>query len=151
MRLITIISVSLILSACSMLPDTSKLGSMFPESFKFWASDKQSTVVESVVDVESTGEVGAKLEAKTNKEIVPELDADQLEKIEVGQTKKQILAALGPSVDVDTGEALADTYIKDGKIYDVLYFRTNVDGLPDIRALLFEDDKLIGIGWTELK
>tara|TARA_B100001057_G_scaffold459470_1_gene509645 strand:- start:24 stop:398 length:375 start_codon:yes stop_codon:yes gene_type:complete len=124
---------------------------MFPESLKFWTSDKQSTVVESVVGVESTGEVGAKLEAKTNKEIVPELDADQLEKIEVGQTKKQILAALGPSVDVDTGEALADTYIKDGKIYDVLYFRTNVNGLRDIRALLFEDDKLIGIGWTELK
>ena len=134
-----------------MLPDTSKLDSMFPESLKFWTSDKQSTVVESVVGVESTGEVGAKLEAKTNKEIVPELDADQLEKIEVGQTKKQILAALGPSVDVDTGEALADTYIKDGKIYDVLYFRTNVNGLRDIRALLFEDDKLIGIGWTELK
>ena len=151
MRLITIISVSLILSACSMLPDTSKLDSMFPESLKFWASDEQSTVVESVVDVEPTGGVGAKLEAKTNKEIIPELDADQLAKIEVGQTKIQILGALGPLVDVDPGEALADTYVKDGKIYDVLYFRTNVDGVRDIRALLFEDDKLIGIGWTELK
>ena len=151
MRLITIISVSLILSACSMLPDTSKLDSMFPESLKFWASDKQSAVVESVVDVEPTGEVGAKLEAKTNKEIVPELDADQLAKIEVGQTKKQILGVLGPLVNLVTDEALADNYVKDGKVYDVFYFRTNAKGVRDIRALLFEDDKLIGIGWTELK
>ena len=151
MRLITIISVSLILSACSMLPDTSKLDSMFPESLKFWDSDKKSTVVESVIDVKPTGEVGAELEAKTNKEIIPELDADQLAKIEVGQTKKQILGVLGPLVNLVTDEALADNYVKDGKIYDVFYFRTNVNGVRDIRALLFEDDNLIGIGWTELK
>ncbi len=151
MRLITIISVSLILSACSMLPDTSKLDSMFPESLKFWDSDKKSTVVESVIDVKPTGEVSAELEAKTNKEIIPELDADQLAKIEVGQTKKQILGVLGPLVNLVTDEALADKYVKDGKIYDVFYFRTNVNGVRDIRALLFEDDNLIGIGWTELK
>jgi len=154
MRLLTTFLVSLILSACSMLPETSKLNSMFPESlkfdFQFWGSDKERTVVESVIDMRSAGEAGTKVEAETNKEIVPEFDADQLARVEVGQTKKQILDLLGPSADVDTGETLADHYVKDGEVYDVLYFRTTVNGVEDIRALLFEDDQLIGIGWTKL-
>jgi len=154
MRLITIIFISLSLSACSMLPDASKLDSMFPESLKFdlpfWGSDKESTVVESVIDGQPTRETVANFEAESNKQIVPELDPDQLARVEVGQTKKQILAILGPSADVDTGETLADHYVKDGEVYDVLYFRTKLNGVEDIRAFLFEADQLIGIGWTKL-
>ena len=57
MRLITIILISLSLSACSMVPEASRLGSVFPESlkfdFKFWDSDEEKTVVESVIDGQS--------------------------------------------------------------------------------------------------
>tara|TARA_B100000524_G_scaffold326114_1_gene209420 strand:+ start:766 stop:1152 length:387 start_codon:yes stop_codon:yes gene_type:complete len=127
---------------------------MFPESLKFdlpfWGSDKESTVVESVIDGQPTRETVANFEAESNKQIVPELDPDQLARVEVGQTKKQILAILGPSADVDTGETLADHYVKDGEVYDVLYFRTKLNGVEDIRAFLFEADQLIGIGWTKL-
>ena len=57
MRPITIIFISLSLSACSMMPEASRLDSVFPESlkfdFKFWDSDEEKTVVESVIDGQS--------------------------------------------------------------------------------------------------
>lgn len=153
MRLITIIFISLSLSACSMIPEASRLDSVFPESlkfdFKFWDSDEEKTVVESVIDGQSAEGVDTG-EVLSNKEIVPELDAGQLALVEVGQTKQQVLAILGPSADVGTGETLADHYVKDGEVYDVLYFRTNASGVKDIRALLFKSNQLIGIGWTAL-
>ena len=154
MRPITIIFILFSLSACSMLPEASKLDSMLPNSlkfdFKFWGSDEEKTVVESIVDEQSGREVDTAVVVLPNKEIVPELDAGQLAQVEVGQTKQQVLEILGPSADMDLGEALADHYVKDGEVYDVLYFRTNVSGVRDIRALLFKADQLIGIGWTTL-
>ena len=154
MRLITIIFILFSLPACSMLPEAPKLDSMLPNSlkfdFKFWGSDEEKTVVESVVDGQPDRDVGNTVEALPNKEIVPELDAGKLARVEVGQTKEQVLEILGPSLGVDTGETLADHYVKDGEVYDVLYFRTNVSGVRDIRALLFKADQLIGIGWTTL-
>ena len=154
MRPITIIFILFSLSACSMLPEASKLDSMLPNSlkfdFKFWGSDEEKTVVESIVDEQSGREVDTAVVVLPNKEIVPELDAGQLAQVEVGQTKEQVLEILGPSLGVDTGETLADHYVKDGEVYDVLYFRTNVSGVRDIRALLFKADQLIGIGWTTL-
>ena len=154
MRLITISFILFSLSACSMLPETSKLDSMLPNSlkfnFKFWGSDEEKMVVESVVDGQLGSEADTTVEVLPNKEIVPELDAEQLAQVEVGQTKQQVLEILGPSLGVDTGETLADHYVKDGEVYDVLYFRTNVSGVRDIRALLFKADQLIGIGWTTL-
>ena len=154
MRPITIIFILFSLSACSMFPEASKLDSMLPNSlkfdFKFWGSDEEKTVVESVVDEQSGREVDTAVAVLPNKEIVPELNAGQLAQVEVGQTKQQVLEILGPSADMDLGEALADHYVKDGEVYDVLYFRTNVSGVRDIRALLFKADQLIGIGWTTL-
>ncbi len=84
------------------------------------------------------------------KEIVLELDADQLAKVEVGQTKDEVLEILGPSANVDDGETLADHYVKGGEVYDVLYFRAKVNGVEDIRALLFKANQLVGIGWSEV-
>jgi hypothetical protein len=127
-----------------MLPNSLKF------NFKFWGSDEEKTVVESVVDGQLGSEADTTVEVLPNKEIVPELDAEQLAQVEVGQTKQQVLEILGPSLGVDTGETLADHYVKDGEVYDVLYFRTNVSGVRDIRALLFKADQLIGIGWTTL-
>ena len=154
MRLITIIFISLSLSACSMFPGASKLDSMFPDTLKFdlkfWGSDEDKTVVESAVDGQPTGKMDTNGNFLPDKEIMPELDAGQLARVEVGQTKQQILEILGPSIRVDTGETLADHYVKDGEVYDVLYFRTNMSGVEDIRALLFKADQLIGIGWTAL-
>ena len=61
MRPITIIFILFSLSACSMLPEASKLDSVFPNSlkfdFKFWDSDEEKTVVESVIDEQSGREV----------------------------------------------------------------------------------------------
>jgi hypothetical protein len=71
-----------------------------------------------------------------------------LSAVEVGQTKAEVLEILGPSAQVDDGEALNEHYVKGGEIYDVLYFRGTHQGQADIRALLFKADVLVGIGWS---
>lgn len=73
-----------------------------------------------------------------------------LSAVEVGQTKAQVLAILGPSAQVDDGKSLAEHYVKGGEIYDVLYFRGTHNGAEDIRALLFKADVLVGIGWSSI-
>ena len=79
-----------------------------------------------------------------------ELDADRLAKVEVGQTKDEVLEILGPRANVDHGATLADHYIKGGEVYDVLYFRAQVDGVEELRALLFKANQLVGIGLSEV-
>ncbi|MEL0320583.1 MAG: hypothetical protein VXA68_01080 [Gammaproteobacteria bacterium] len=122
---------------------------MIPESWKFdtefWTSEEESVAAE-----EETVEAKAAEKAEPAKEIVLELDADQLAKVEVGQTKDEVLEILGPSANVDDGETLADHYVKGGEVYDVLYFRAKVNGVEDIRALLFKANQLVGIGWSEV-
>jgi hypothetical protein len=122
---------------------------MIPESWKFdtefWTSEEESVAAE-----EETVEAKAAEKAEPAKEIVLELDADQLAKVEVGQTKDEVLEILGPSANVDDGETLADYYVKGGEVYDVLYFRAKVNGVEDIRALLFKANQLVGIGWSEV-
>jgi hypothetical protein len=122
---------------------------MIPESWKFdtefWTSEEESVAAE-----EETVEAKAAEEAEPAKEIVLELVADQLAKVEVGQTKDEVLEILGPSANVDDGETLADHYVKGGEVYDVLYFRAKVNGVEDIRALLFKANQLVGIGWSEV-
>jgi hypothetical protein len=122
---------------------------MIPESWKFdtefWTSEEESVAAE-----EETVEAKTAEKEEPAKEIVLELDADQLAKVEVGQTKAEVLEILGPSANVDDGETLADHYVKGGEVYDVLYFRAKVNGVEDIRALLFKANQLVGIGWSEV-
>lgn len=132
MRLMTICLAMLALSACSMLPESWKFET------EFWTSDNETVDVEPAED------------SKVEKEIVLKLDENQLAKIQVGQTKAEVLEILGPSVNVDHGETLADHYVKGGEVYDVLYFRVTVGGVEDIRALLFKSNQLVGIGWSEI-
>ena len=139
MRLLIILLASFSLTACSMIPESWKFDT------EFWTSEEESVAAE-----EETVEAKAAEKAEPAKEIVLELDADQLAKVEVGQTKDEVLEILGPSANVDDGETLADHYVKGGEVYDVLYFRAKVNGVEDIRALLFKANKLIGIGWSEV-
>ena len=132
MRLLIILLASFSLTACSMIPESWKFDT------EFWTSE------------EETVEAKAAEKAEPAKEIVLELDADQLAKVEVGQTKDEVLEILGPSANVDDGETLADHYVKGGEVYDVLYFRAKVNGVEDIRALLFKANQLVGIGWSEV-
>ena len=132
MRLMTICLAMLALSACSMLPESWKFET------EFWISDNETVDVEPAEDSE------------VEKEIVLKLDENQLAKIQVGQTKAEVLEILGPSANVDHGETLADHYVKGGEVYDVLYFRATVGGVEDIRALLFKANQLVGIGWSEI-
>ena len=132
MRLMTICLAMLALSACSMLPESWEFEN------EFWTSDNETVDVEPAED------------SVVEKEIVLKLDEDQLAKIQVGQTKAEVLEILGPSVNVDHGETLADHYVKGGEVYDVLYFRVTVGGVEDIRALLFKSNQLVGIGWSEI-
>ena len=130
MRLLIILLASFSLTACSMIPESWKFDT------EFWTSDKESVTAEPAEKAEPA------------KEIVLELDANQLAKVEVGQTKDEVLEILGPSANVDDGETLADHYVKGGEVYDVLYFRAKVNGVEDIRALLFKANQLVGIGWS---
>jgi hypothetical protein len=139
MRLLIILLASFSLTACSMIPETWKFDT------EFWTSEEESVAAE-----EETVEAKAAEKAEPAKEIVLELDADQLAKVEVGQTKAEVLEILGPSANVDDGETLADHYVKGGEVYDVLYFRAKVNGVEDIRALLFKANQLVGIGWSEV-
>ncbi len=139
MRLLIILLASFSLTACSMIPESWKFDT------EFWTSEEESVAAE-----EETVEAKAAEEAEPAKEIVLELDADQLAKVEVGQTKDEVLEILGPSANVDDGETLADHYVKGGEVYDVLYFRAKVNGVEDIRALLFKANQLVGIGWSEV-
>ena len=132
MRLLIILLASFSLTACSMIPESWKFDT------EFWTSDEESVAAEPSEKAEPA------------KEIVLELDANQLAKVEVGQTKDEVLEILGPSANVDDGETLADHYVKGGEVYDVLYFRAKVNGVEDIRALLFKANQLVGIGWSEV-
>jgi hypothetical protein len=140
MRLLIILLASFSLTACSMIPESWKIGT------DFWTSAEESVEAEKEsVEAEPAEKV------EPAKEIVLELDANQLAKVEVGQTKDEVLEILGPSANVDNGETLADHYVKGGEVYDVLYFRAKVNGVEDIRALLFKENQLVGIGWSEVK
>ena len=139
MRLLIILLASFSLTACSMIPESWKFDT------EFWTSEKESVAAE-----EETVEAKTAEKEEPAKEIVLELDADQLAKVEVGQTKDEVLEILGPSANVDDGETLADHYVKGGEVYDVLYFRAKVNGVEDIRALLFKANQLVGIGWSEV-
>jgi hypothetical protein len=140
MRLLIILLASFSLTACSMIPESWKIGT------DFWTSAEESVEAEKEsVEAEPAEKV------EPAKEIVLELDANQLAKVEVGQTKDEVLEILGPSANVDNGETLADHYVKGGEVYDVLYFRAKVNGVEDIRALLFMANQLVGIGWSEVK
>jgi hypothetical protein len=147
MRLLIILLASFSLTACSMIPESWKFDT------EFWTSEEESVAAEeeTVEAEEETVEAKAAEKAEPAKEIVLELDADQLAKVEVGQTKDEVLEILGPSANVDDGETLADHYVKGGEVYDVLYFRAKVNGVEDIRALLFMANQLVGIGWSEVK
>ena len=132
MRMIIIGIAMLALSACSMLPESWEFKT------EFWTFDNETVAVELTQEPE------------VEKEIVLQLDENQLAKVQVGQTKAEVLEILGPSANVDHGVTLADHYVKGGEVYDVLYFRANVGGVEDIRALLFRTNQLVGIGWSEV-
>lgn len=80
--------------------------------------------------------------------VISDVDISQ---VDVGQTKAEVLEILGPSVQVDDGQSLAEHYVKGGEVYDVLYFRGTHNGSEDIRAFLFKADVLVGIGWSSIE
>ena len=139
MRLLIILLASFSLTPCSMIPESWKIGT------DFWTSEEESVMAEKEsVEAEPAEKV------EPAKEIVFELDANQLAKVEVGQTKDEVLEILGAPANAVHGATLADHYVKGGEVYDVLYFRAKVNGVEDIRALLFKANQLVGIGWSEV-
>ena len=78
------------------------------------------------------------------------LDRKRLAQVELGQSKGKVLSILGPSANLDVSRSLVDQYEKDGESHELLYFRTSVGGIEDIRAFLFKADKLVGIGRSEV-
>jgi hypothetical protein len=138
MRLLIILLAFISLTGCSIIPESWKFDT------EFWTSDNDSVAAETIEKAEATEE------EKPAKEIELEFNANQIAKVQVGQTKDEVLEILGPAVNVDHGVTLADHYVKGGEVYDVLYFRAEVNGVEDIRALLFKANQLIGIGWSEV-
>jgi hypothetical protein len=138
MRLLIILLAFISLTGCSIIPESWKFDT------EFWTSDNDSVAAETIEKAEATEE------KKPAKEIELEFNTNQLVKVQVGQTKDEVLEILGPAVNVDHGVTLADHYVKGGEVYDVLYFRAEVNGVEDIRALLFKANQLIGIGWSEV-
>jgi hypothetical protein len=138
MRLLIILLAFVGLTGCSIIPESWKFDT------EFWTSDNDSVAAETIEKAEATEE------EKPAKEIELEFNANQVAKVQVGQTKDEVLKILGPAVNVDHGVTLADHYVKGGEVYDVLYFRAEVNGVEDIRALLFKANQLIGIGWSEV-
>jgi len=154
MRLLIILLASFSLTACSMIPESWKIGTdLWTSAEESVEAEKESVEAEkeSVEAEKESVEAEPAEKVEPAKEIVLELDANQLAKVEVGQTKDEVLEILGPSANVDNGETLADHYVKGGEVYDVLYFRAKVNGVEDIRALLFMANQLVGIGWSEVK
>ncbi|MEC8126448.1 MAG: hypothetical protein VX064_02325 [Pseudomonadota bacterium] len=144
MRLLTIFLAFFSLTACSTVPES------WTFDIKFWTSDEVPAVAEPTTDASPSKEKVVAPEPATTNDTVLELNADQLARVEVGQTKDEVLAILGPAANVDNGTTLADNYIKGGEVYDVLYFRAQVDGVEQLRALLFKANLLVGIGWSEV-
>ena len=142
MRLTTIFLV-FGLAGCSTVPES------WTFDMKFWKSDEAPALAEPTMDAAPSEETIAPERATTNDTVI-ELNADQLARVEVGQTKDEVLEILGPATNVDRGTTLADHYIKGGEVYDVLYFRAQVDGVEELRALLFKANQLVGIGWSEV-
>ena len=138
MRLLIILLAFISLTGCSIIPESWKFDT------EFWTSDNDSVAAETIEKAEATEE------KKPAKEIELEFNTNQIAKVQVGQTKDEVLEILGPAVNVDHGVTLADHYVKGGEVYDVLYFRAKVNGVEDIRALLFKANQLIGIGWSEV-
>ncbi|MGB2317312.1 MAG: hypothetical protein ACPH10_01715 [Litorivicinaceae bacterium] len=152
MRLLIILLASFSISACSTIPESWKLPAdlgSWKFDVDFWNSEKESLPTESVKDAGLTASEPVK-NLESVKQIAIELDANQVAKVQVGQTKDEVLEILGPAANVDHGVTLADHYVKGGEVYDVLYFRMKVNGVDDIRALLFKANQLIGIGWSEV-
>ena len=148
MRLLTIFLAFFSLAACSTVPES------WTFDMKFWTSDETPATVEPTMDAVSSAapsnETVVAPEPAITNDIGLKLNADQLAKVEVGQTKDEVLEILGPAANVDRGNTLADHYIKGGEVYDVLYFRAQVDGVEELRALLFKANQLVGIGWSEV-
>ena len=142
MRLTTIFLVFFSLAGCSTVPES------WTFDMKFWKSDEAPAIAEPTMDAAPSEETVVAPEPSTTNYTVLELNADQLAKVEVGQTKDEVLEILGPAANVDRGTTLADHYIKGGEVYDVLYFRAQVDGVEELRALLFKANQLVGIGWS---
>ena len=121
MRLMTICLAMLALSACSMLPESWEFEN------EFWTSDNETVDVEPAEDSEAEKEVDLKL------------DENQLAKIQVGQTKAEVLEILGPSANVDHGETLADHYVKGGHLDQKL---KRFDRVIALKILLVAADTL---------
>lgn len=129
MRLILTLLVTLSLSGCSLIP----------ESWNLYRSPLLFEVQMDRVETESQ---------ESPKKIVLQLVTERFAKVELGQSKVEVLEILGPSVNLDSSKILSNLHKKNGDSHEMLYFRTRVDGVEDIRALLFKADKLVGIGWS---
>ena len=144
MRLLIIFLAFFSLTGCSTGPES------WTFDMKFWKSDEAPAIAEPTMDAALSEKTAVVPEPSTTNDIVLKLNTDQLAKVEVGQTKDEVLEILGPATNVDRGTTLADHYIKGGEVYDVLYFRARVDGVEELRALLFKANQLVGIGWSEV-
>ncbi len=66
--------------------------------------------------------------------IILPLDNARFAEVELGQSKVNVLDILVPSENLDTNQSLADQYEKDGESHEILYFRTTVYEIEDIRV-----------------
>ena len=71
--------------------------------------------------------------------------------IDVGISKARVLEILGPNTQTNNGGSSPENYVKNGEIYDVLYFREDTVEHNAVRAYLFKNEILIGIGLANLE
>jgi hypothetical protein len=78
-------------------------------------------------------------------------------KVSLGMSKQEVIDILKPSQQrlKNTEIKLSDIYDKEGVLVEILYFRSGYqhDGLTtddEFTPYLFNDNKLVGVGWTVL-
>jgi len=77
--------------------------------------------------------------------------------ISLGDSKEKVYSILNPTQKglSATAQKSPDTFVKEGKVIDIIYYRTGrtPDGMTtddEFTPYVFEDDKLIAIGWHVL-
>jgi hypothetical protein len=77
--------------------------------------------------------------------------------ISLGDSKERVCAVLNPTQEglLSRAKKTPDSFIRDGKKYDILYFRSGrtPDGMTtddEFTPYVFEDEKLIATGWQSL-
>ncbi len=82
---------------------------------------------------------------------------EQAGRVQIGDSKEKVMEILGRTQDVlsPAHRKAPETFVKDGKTTEIVYFRTLAQGdtiLTDdeFTPYVFEDGKLVAIGWAYL-